>query len=254
MTANRPDDHHPYVRGILDLIAQGAESQRPALEAGAKAILDALDAGGVVHVFGTGHSHIVAEELFARAAGPTFVQAILDESLMLHTRPGLSTRTERLSGYAEAVLEGYDLRPEDVMIVASNSGRNAVPVEATMYAAARGLTTIAMTSVAHSSLVASRHESGRKLMDVADIVIDTGAPAGDGCLRLGSGERYGPTSTALAIVLGHTMLSLVVEELDRRGDEPPLLRSANLDGSDAINAARKNAYQRPSTAGAVGRP
>jgi uncharacterized phosphosugar-binding protein len=252
MTADRPY-RHPYVRGMLDLIAQGGGSQRSALETGATAIVEALDAGGIVHVFGTGHSHIIAEELFARAAGPTFVHAILDDSLMLHTNPGLSTRTERLSGYAEAVLEGYDLRPEDVLVVVSNSGRNAVPVEATMYAAGRGLTTIAMTSVTHSSQVASRHESGRKLMDVADIVIDTGAPAGDGHLRLGSGEQYGPTSTALAIVLGHTMLSLVVEELDRRGDEPPLLRSANLDGSDAINAARKEAYARPSTAATGGR-
>lgn len=240
MTSDAPEQH-PYVRGIVELIQQGAPEQRSALQAGAAAILRALADGGIVHAFGTGHSHIIAEELFARAAGPTFVHPILDESLMLHSNPGLSTRVERLSGYAEAVLAGHELRENDVMIIASNSGRNPVPVEAAMYAAAKGVITIAMTSVAHSEHVDSRHASGSKLMDVADIVIDTGAPVGDGQLQLASGEAYGPTSTVLAIVLGHTLLSMVVEELERQGEEPPLLRSANLDHADAINAERRAA-------------
>jgi uncharacterized phosphosugar-binding protein len=236
------DRPHPYVRGMIGLIEQGAATQRSAVESVAEAIVEAVQAGGVVHVFGTGHSHIVAEELAARAAGPLFVHPILDESLMLHTNPGLSTRTERLTGYAEVVLDGYELRREDVFIVASNSGRNPVPIEAVTYAKERGLTTVAVTSVAHSQHVASRHASGKKLMDVADIVIDTGAPVGDGQLHLASGEEYGPTSTALAIILCHTVICLVVEELERRGEDPPLLRSANLDGSDEINEARRSRY------------
>ena len=129
------------------------------------------------------------------------------------------------------------------MILASNSGRNAVPIEAARYAADRGLYTIAITSVSHSRAVPSRHGSGRRLMDVVDTVLDTHAPAGDGQLALASGEAYGPTSTILGAVLGHMLLCLAIEELDRRGEEPPLLRSSNLDGSEDANARRKAMYR-----------
>ena len=233
---------HPYAAGIVELIEEATATQMTSLENAAEKIVDSVLAGGILHVLGTGHSHILAEELFARAAGPTFVSPILDETLMLHAAPGLSTRAERLHGYAEVVLAGHDLRAQDVMILVSNSGRNAVPIEAALYAKDRGLYTIAITSVRHSGAVSSRHSDGRKLMDVADMVLDTHAPLGDGQLALASGDTYGPTSTILGAVLGHTLLSLTIEELDRRGEEPPLLRSSNLDGSEDANARRKAMY------------
>lgn len=241
-SAAGPAKLHPYAAGIIRLIEEAATTQMPSLERAAQKIVGSVLDGGIVHVLGTGHSHILAEELFARASGPTFVNPILDETLMLHAAPGLSTRAERLHGYAEVVLAGHDLRAQDVMILVSNSGRNAVPIEAALYAKDRGVYTIAITSVRHSSNVPSRHSSGSKLMDVADIVLDTHAPLGDGQLTLASGESYGPTSTILGAVLGHTLLGLAIEELDRRGEDPRLLRSSNLDGSEDANVRRKAMY------------
>jgi uncharacterized phosphosugar-binding protein len=199
--------------------------------------------GGVLHVFGTGHSHLLTEELFSRAGGATFVSPVFDPALMVTAGSGRSSRTERLHGYAETVLAGVDLRPGDAVLVVSNSGRNAVPVEAALYARERGCFVIGLVSAEHAASVTSRHRSGAVLGDVVDVVLDSHAPAGDAALQLpGHDDRYGPTSTILCATLAHTLTCLVVEELASTGEEPPVLRSANSDGTDEVNRRRKARY------------
>lgn len=237
-----PPVPHPYVAGVMDKIADATGRQREALGEWADRLAARVGEGGILHVFGTGHSHILAEELFARAGGPAFVNPILDETLMLHAGVGRSSRAERLPGYARVVLDGQDLRPQDALLVVSNSGRNPVPVEAALRGRELGLATLAITSFAHSRAFPSRHASGQRLLDVVDVAFDNAGEVGDAQLTLEDGERYGPTSTVVGAVLAHTLLCGVTERLAATGQAPPLLRSANLDGSEEHNRASKAGY------------
>ena len=111
------------------------------------AVAAALRADRIIHVAGSGHSHLLAEEVFYRAGGIAAAQAILDDDLMLHRGAERSTRMERESGQAARVLTNYPVTPGDVMVIASNSGRNAFPVEMAMLARAAGAVTVAITSM-----------------------------------------------------------------------------------------------------------
>ena len=146
-------------------------TQHEPIRQAAEAVAKTLGAGGMVFAFGTGHSHMLAEELFYRAGGLVKVYPILDEPLMLHTNASRSSHMERLSGYAATLLEdGCDPQSGDVLFLFSNSGRNTVPVDMAVEAKKRGVTVICITNLNHSRSVASRHPSGQKLYEVCDIV------------------------------------------------------------------------------------
>jgi uncharacterized phosphosugar-binding protein len=222
-------DYRDRVTAIMDrLIA----SEGPAMDAARDAIAATLVAGGVVHVAGSGHSHMIAEEVFYRAGGIAAAQAILDEDLMLHRGAMRSTSLERESGRAEAVLDRYRIDPGDVVIVASNSGRNAYPVELAIAAQARGAVVIALTSLAHSRGVPSRHGSGKRLFELADIVLDNGGEPGDGALALtGVAGRMGPTSSIIGIWLLNALIVEAVEKAVAKGHVPDVYASANSEPS-----------------------
>ena len=135
-----------YLQQIRTLIDTLAGTQAGALSAGAEAIADALKNGRFLYAFGTGHSHMMALELFYRAGGLARVCPILDTALMLHDGAVKSSFVERVEGYAAEVLARYPLQKGDVLLIASNSGRNAVPIEMAREAKARGATVIALTS------------------------------------------------------------------------------------------------------------
>src|SRR5215213_5343085 len=134
---------------------------------------------GIVHVFGTGHSHVLAEEALYRAGGLAPVNAILDPGLMLRDGALASTRLERVSGYADIVAGNYTLSPGDVLVVASNSGVNAVPVEMAMLGKRAGLTVIAISSLRYSQATAPAEAVGRRLLEVADLTLDNLGDPGD---------------------------------------------------------------------------
>ncbi|TMJ37013.1 MAG: sugar isomerase domain-containing protein [Alphaproteobacteria bacterium] len=159
------------------------------------------------------------------------VQAILDPALMLHQGAHRSTVLERLEGYAETVLEDYPIGPRDVLFVASNSGRNAFPIEAALFARQRGAKVVAITSSDHASHVSSRHKSGKMLHDVADLVIDNQAPYGDACLAIPNSEkRMGSTSTISGSFIINAVMAEAVANLGRRGIAVDIYRSANSGG------------------------
>jgi uncharacterized phosphosugar-binding protein len=200
------------------------------IRAAAAAVADALEAGGVLHVFGAGHSHMLAEEAFYRAGGLAAINPILDRRLMFFDGVMASTQAEREPGYAGCILEREDVRAVDAAIVASNSGRNAVPIEMAVELQKRGVKVIAITSLAHSRAVASRHALGRRLFEIADIVIDTGTPAGDAAIAVPGGAfRMGPLSTVVGAAIVHAIQIEAASLLLQRGHEPPVLASANLD-------------------------
>jgi uncharacterized phosphosugar-binding protein len=200
----------------------------------ARAVAGALSSGHRVVTFGTGHSHLVAEDMYARAGGLAAVEAVLEPSLMLHEGPAKSSALERLPGYGAVLVGQAALGTGDVAIVISNSGRNAVPVEFAESARSRGCTVVAITSLEHSRSVRSRAPGGHLLMDVADLVIDNGAPPGDAVVSLpGQPTHTGAVSTVTGSAIVQAVTAEVAQLLLSEGRDPDLLTSNNVDaGAD----------------------
>lgn len=192
----------------------------------------AARADRLTYVFGTGHSHMLAEELHFRAGGPAFVVPVLDPALMLHEGAIASTARERNAGVAAQVLAPYPIAAGDVLIVVSNSGVNAVPVEAADLGRAAGATVIALTSRAYSAAAAAGR---RTLADFADVVLDNGLPPGDALAALpGTPLRAGPGSTVIGAALLNALFAEVAARLAASGP-PPIYLSANMPGAEENN-------------------
>lgn len=234
---NPPQDaivrYFQEVEKSLATVAQENASPSSPVRQAARIVASCLQNGGLVHVFGSGHSHMLAEEVFFRAGGLAGIEPVLESSLMLHESALKSTRMERLPGYAAVIADDREIRQGDVLIVISNSGRNALPVELAEIARSRGIPVIAITSFEHSSRVQSRAPSGRRLFEVADVVIDNYAPYGDACVSI-DGVRYpvGALSTVTGAALINAIVVGAVELLARSGHPPAVLASANMQNGE----------------------
>ena len=236
-TARRFFDHlHNKMQEVLD-------HELPNIEAAAELAAKSCMNGGRIYVFGTGHSHLIAEEFYIRAGGLALVHAILPPELMLHQITKKSTYLERLEGIAPVLIDLYRVEARDTLIVISNSGRNAVPVEMCLESRARGAKVIALTSMKHSSSCASRHSSGLKMYQIAHVTIDNCADIGDASFPIeGLDYPVGPTSDAVGIAIAQALVCRVVDKLVKDGIEPPIFKSSNVDGGDAHNNALFEKY------------
>ncbi|TDD17879.1 sugar isomerase domain-containing protein [Kribbella turkmenica] len=213
-----------FMRQALEIASRAARTQADAIARAAELVVDAR----VFWVFGTGHSHLIAEELYGRAGGLADVRAVLEPGLMLHEGLRKSSLLERLPGLAGVLLQTNDITADDVVLIASNSGRNAVPVEFALGARARGAKVIALTSLAHSTSVTSRAPGGQRLFEGADVVIDNCGEPGDAVIDVpGSPERTGATSTMVGAMLAQALTVEIVTRLTARGQTPNVLRSLN---------------------------
>lgn len=220
------DRYRNEILSVLDAILTDSGE---ALSAARDAVVAALKADRLVYVGGSGHSHLIAEEVFYRAGGIAAAQAILDQDLMLHTGAVRSTQLEREEGRAEQVISNYPVGKGDVVFVASNSGRNAYPIELALAASARGATTVAVTSLAHARATTSRHRNGKLLFEVADIVIDNGGAYGDAALPIeGRNVRMGPTSTVAGVFIVNAVIAEAVAVLAADGVAVDVYQSANM--------------------------
>ena len=169
-------------RRLLDHIA---ETQLDAIEDASRMCADTIEAGGLVHLFGSGHSRIPVEEMFPRYGSYPGFHPMVELSMTFHTEVvGTNSQPaamfiERVEGLAEVILDGFSFGPDDMMIVFSASGRSAVPVEIAQGAKTRGMPVVAVTSMQESSALPATHSSGLRLFEIADIVIDMGTPPGD---------------------------------------------------------------------------
>lgn len=219
-----------YLDTVLQQIHSAVSSQMKALESAAQAVARALAEDRFLYAFGTGHSHMLAEEIFYRAGGLARAAAVLDPPLMLHQGAAASSKLEQQPGYAASLLDRYPLAAGDVLVIASNSGRNAVPVEMALIASERGLRTIAITSLQHSQAFPSRHPSGKRLFEIAEIVLDNQAVPGDAAVDLpGLPRRVGPTSSITGILLLNLTVVRAVELLVEQGRIPEVYASSNAD-------------------------
>jgi uncharacterized phosphosugar-binding protein len=233
--------YEQYFDRLRNLLAE-VEDQGPQIEAAAELMATSIANGGIVHVFGSGHSHMMAEEVFYRAGGLWAFNAMLDINLTSFgtLRAGMVERTE---GYARVVLDSFDVRAGEVVVIVSNSGINPVPIELAMDARERGAATIGVTSAEHYGNAVSRHSSGKKLVDVVDLVVDSRVPAGDGILTLdGMDSAVGASSTVLGAALMNAIVSQVAETMLNHGTQPPVIVSMNVPNGDERNRELQAKY------------
>jgi len=216
-----------YLDFVADRVMKMKATQGAAICKTAELVGEALMNDHMVYTFGSGHSQLLSMEIHARAGGLYPVQAIIDP---------MKGKAEKLEGYGTILVEYAPYKENDVLFVISNSGRNPEPIEVAMHARARGVKVIVLTSMEHTRQVTSRHSSGKKLFELGDVVLDSQVPAGDASMAY---PGLLPKAGALSTVLGATILNAVIVEtiqylLDHHY-EPPVLMSANLDGSEVYN-------------------
>lgn len=234
--------YREYFRKLYDIIEDVIGSQGTKIETAARWMAESIANKGIVHLFGSGHSHMVAEEPFHRAGSLLPLNPMLDANLTFFGSVN-ATMLERTSGYARVVLGAQDIRAGEVVIVASNSGVNPVPIEAVLEAKARGARTVAITSDYHYMAAPSRHESGKRLADVADLTIDTRIPQGDALVHIRDVEYpVGGASSVVGVAIINAVVVETADRLRQMGVNPPVIPTMNLPGGDERMEALVRAY------------
>jgi uncharacterized phosphosugar-binding protein len=236
-------DYLDVIKAAVDRVAT---TQTDLVARAADLLAAALQAGGVIQAFGCGHSEGLAMEIAGRAGGlvPTNKIALRDIVLYGGDDPSVlaDPMLERDPGVAHRLYDLAPVKPDDAFVIASNSGINGAVVEMAKIVKQRGHPLIAVTSLTHSSRVESRHDSGKKLTDFADVVLDNGAPYGDASLPLPGGGAVGAVSSITAALLAQQMIAETVSRLIDAGVTPPLYLSDNVPGGGSRNAASEAQY------------
>jgi uncharacterized phosphosugar-binding protein len=210
-------------------------------------LVDALDAGGVLQAFGTGHSQAFAMEIAGRAGGLIPTNRIALADLVLYGNRDVSdlggSALERDPAVVDELFDVSIIHPEDVFLIASNSGVNGSIVGFALAVKERGHKLIAVTSLEHTNSVEPKHPSSKRLADVADVVIDNLAPFGDTTLELPGGIGVGAISSITAAFIAQLLTVEVSRKISERDEVPPLYISANIPEGDAHNSALEDKYR-----------
>ncbi len=231
-----------YMQAVLATQQKVMDTQREPLDRAATIMENAIRQGGRILLFGSGHSHMLAEEGHYRAGGLAPVVPILQSALMLHESAISSSAFERMRGYAKPLLARYQPEGRDCIMVFSNSGVNAVPVEMAQAAHEAGMQVIAVVALAYATQAAVG-PVGVRLTDVADVILDNGAPEGDCLLPLeGAPGRTGPFSTVGGALVMNLLRCEVAQRLADRGIEPVFLPSHQFVGSRTVEEQLEHFY------------
>ena len=239
---------HDYLtkcRALIDAV----ETQAPAIAQAADWFSETILAGRMVHVFGSGHSRIMVEEMWPRYGSFPGFNPIVELSLSFHNLVvGANGQRqamflENVSGLAERILRNFDLSEKDSALVISSSGCNVVPVEIAEQFQKRGVRVVAIISKAHSQASTSRHPAGKKLQDFADLTLDTGAPVGDAMVRItGLDTPVAPGSTVGGCLLVNSIKAEVAARLTEAGQPPTVLSGAAVVGAERAVELFESAY------------
>lgn len=229
-----------YLEATQTLLAKIRDTQLEALEQAAEICTTSITGGGVVHLFGSGHSRMSVEEMFPRYGSFPGFHPIVELSLTYHNQVvGANGQRqaiflERVEGLGKTILRNFVLRPPDSFIVFSNSGVNEVVVEIALEAKARELPVMCVVSREHCEASTSRHSSGQRLIDIADVILDNGTPAGDALIEVeGLEDRVGPGSTVGGAMIVNMLKCLIADKLTRAGQPPLVLTSSYHIGTEA---------------------
>lgn len=237
-----------YLQKCKELVELVALQQR-AIEQAADWFAATILAGRMVHVFGSGHSRIMVEELWPRYGSFPGFNPIVELSLTFHN-PVVGSNGQRqamflenVTGLAERILRNFDLSPRDSALVISSSGCNVVPIEMAQLLKLRGIKTVAIVSRRHADATPSRHVDGVKLADVAQLVLDTGAPPGDAMVQVeGLDTPVSPGSTIGGCMLVNTIKAEVALRLVQAGQPPTVLSGAAVVGVERAAYLFEAAY------------
>jgi len=237
-----------YLNQCRGLIA-AAEKQQAAIQQAADWFAATILAGRMVHLFGSGHSRILVEEMWPRYGSFPGFNPLVELSLSFHNLVVGSNGQrqamflENVSGLAERILRNFDLAPEDSALVISSSGCNLVPIEMAALFQQRGVKVVALISKRHADASASKHPGGKKLADFADLILDTGAPAGDAMVTIpGLPTPVSPGSTIGGCLLINAIKAEVAARLTRAGRPPKVLTAPPLIGAEKATALFESAY------------
>jgi uncharacterized phosphosugar-binding protein len=231
-----PED---YLDGVIRLLERIKAEEMPALRQAAQIMAEAVMQEKCIFAFGCTHSSLPIQDLVYRAGGLMLINPIFGPGIAsLDVHPATMTSAmERLQGYAQVLLDNNPIGNGDVLIVVSVSGRNAVPVEIAQLARDRGIKVIGVTSRAYTQAFDSRHPSGKKMYELADVVLDNKVDQGDAMLQAkGVPQKFCPASGVTSIAMLQALVAATVEELLKRGITPPIFLAANVDGGAEYNA------------------
>lgn len=228
-----------YLDGVIALLERLRDEEMDNLGEAANAMADAIAGGKQIFAFGCTHSALPVQDIVYRAGGLMLVNPILAPGIdSLAVSPAtMSSDMEKMPGYAQVILDNTPINPGDVLIVVSVSGRNAVPIEMAQVAQQRGIKVIGVTSYAYAGSVESRHASGKKMHEFADIVLDNKVDKGDAMLsHPDMPQKFTPGSGVTSVALLHALVAATIENLLARGITPPVFLAANVDGGKEWNA------------------
>jgi uncharacterized phosphosugar-binding protein len=227
-----------YYAAATALLARARETNAPTLRKIAAVIGESVAKGGVIHVFGSGHSEVIGREIIGRAGGLVCVSGIPDPT---------GGFIENLVGYGTKLAERYDrqhgLLAGETIIVISNSGKNSSPLEIALYAKQKQLTVVALTCVAMSRTAATVHPDGKKLHEIADHTLDNLGLPGDAITPVADGIMAGPTSTLIGATLLNLLMLETITWLKAGGHHLPILRSQNMPDAIAYNRELGKKYK-----------
>ncbi len=237
-----------YLEKCLEMV-DAVANQQANIDAVASRFADAICAGRMVHVFGSGHSRIMVEEMWPRYGSFPGFHPMVELSLSFH-HPVVGSNGQRqamflenVSGFAERILRNYDLSSQDAALVVSSSGCNIVPIEIAEGFQSRGIYVAALVSVAHSQASESKRDDGRKLTDFADVVLDTGAPVGDSMVSIeGLDTPVGPGSTVGGCMVVNAIKVEVCNRLVEAGHPPKVLTAGAVLGKERAAEIFEAAY------------
>jgi uncharacterized phosphosugar-binding protein len=239
-----------YFASLIERLEHVRDTQAAAIDRAADACADSIEQRKLVFTFGTGHGALPALETFPRTGTIVGFRPIVESTMISFHRVwgDMGARQYRFihaaEGYGRAILRSHRLDPADSMILFSHSGINAVILDIALECKARGMTVIGVTSLPHSTATASRHSSGKRLFEVADVTIDTGVPIADAALRIdGLPHPVGASSTSITIAIAHAIVSATAEKLVARGADPMVMVSPNTAGREQANTQNDANYE-----------
>ena len=230
-------------------IIQTIKAQKKEIEKAAELFAGSILSGRVVHVFGSGHSRIMVEEMWPRYGSFPGFNPIVELSLTYHNNvvgangQRQAMYLENVSGLAERILRNFGLSEKDTALVISSSGCNIVPIEMAELFQQKKIKVVALITKEHSEKSISKREDGKKLSDFANVVLDTGAPVGDSMIHIdGLQTPVSPGSTVGGVIIVNSIKAEVARLLTEAGQPPKVLTASSVMDAEKAKELFESAY------------